>query len=162
MPVGARLPESGSVSIAVALDRRYDLQDIAEALFRVSHTGCASRRTRSRIRAFSPRTVTTSTWHPNKDSSSYWSPPRSSSDLPGSISTRKSTSLFSSASPRVREPNTRILRAPYFERCAVPLHASPGAAPQLSSQHSLKGFLDEDPLPRRPTIPKDQQPRPGL
>jgi len=70
--------------------------------------------TRPRTRAFRPLSLTTSTRHPSKASNSSWRPPRSNRDLAGSISTRESMSLASSASPRATEPKTRTLRSPYL------------------------------------------------
>src|ERR1019366_4462672 len=77
-----------------------------------------------------------------QDSRSSSSPLRSNSVRPGSISTRKSTSLFSSLSPRATEPKTRTFRAP---RCAATrkmsarlLSRSPEESWRLSVQ-SYKG-----------------------
>lgn len=99
--------EGGLIAISVSLDGGDGVQHVTQVPGGISHTGTASRRTRFRMRDFNPRTVTTSTRQPRRDSSSYWRPPRSSSDRPESSSTRKSMSLRSSASPRASDPNTR-------------------------------------------------------
>lgn len=101
----------------VLLDAPDRLADVAQAFQVVSHSGIASRRTRSRIRAFRPRSVTTSTWQPRTVSRSIRSPPKSKRVRPGSRSTSRSMSLSSSSSPRAAEPKTRTLRAPW--RAAV-------------------------------------------
>ena len=96
----------------IAFDIGNPVKDIPEPFLGVSHKGDASLIMRSRIRALSPRSVTTSTSRPNISLSSISSPPMSSRVRPGSISTRKSTSLSGRASPRTTEPKTRTLWAP--------------------------------------------------
>jgi len=86
--------------------------DIPQPLKIVSHRDTASRSTRGRIRSRNPLTVTTSTSQWRSACRSTSNPPRSRRLRPGSSSTRKSTSLFSSASPRTMEPNTRTFLAP--------------------------------------------------
>jgi len=108
------LLEGASVAIAVSVNGGDRFQDVLQPFLGVSHSGIASRSTRSRIRGLRPRSVITSTRHPRSCSKSYWRPPRSKRVLPGSSSTRKSISLCSSASPRATEPKTRTLRAPYL------------------------------------------------
>src|SRR5918996_2848215 len=95
----------------VAFDISDPIEDIPQALFRVSHNGEASAITRSRIRSLSPRSVTTSTSRPNASRRSISNPPISSSVRPGSISTRKSTSLSEWVSRRTTEPNTYVMGA---------------------------------------------------
>ena len=137
-----------------------------------THTGTASRRTRSRIRAFRPRSVTTSTGRPSSASSSNWRPPRSSSDQSGSSSTRKSTSLW--ASDSLRAPLNRRRECGGHRRSgqseARPLvfgramHQVPWSAPSLPAMiarpGACSGILDK-PLHRRPARPH-QQPRLGI
>src|SRR5215475_4461683 len=108
------IPASGRVTLDT-VDR---IEDVSEALLRVSHRGMASRSTRSRIRGLIPRSLRTSTLHPSKSCSSSHKAAWSSRLRPGSNSTRRSISLCSSASPRATEPNTRTLRAP----CLAQVH----------------------------------------
>lgn len=65
-------------------------------------------KTRSHIRGFSPRAVTTSTSRPNRLRRSI-NTPMSSGNLPGAMSIKKLISLCSSASQRATEPNIRPL-----------------------------------------------------
>src|SRR5436305_11710387 len=88
------------------------LEHVEQPLARVSQRGSASCSTRSRMRPRSPLSVTTSTRRPSSSSRSTTSPPRSIRLRPLAISTRKSTSLCRSASPRATEPKTRTLLAP--------------------------------------------------
>jgi len=53
--------ERPSTTRSVAFDNGYPIKDIPESFLRVSHTGIASFKTRSRMRVLSPRSVTTST-----------------------------------------------------------------------------------------------------
>jgi len=88
-------------------------EDIEKTLAVISHRRTASRRTRSRIRGLRPFSVTTSTLRLRRSCRSMSMAPRSNSDRPGSMSTRKSTSLSGAASPRATEPKTRRRRAPW-------------------------------------------------
>src|SRR2546425_11748347 len=54
--------ESPSSADRIALDTTDGIQDIPKPLPGISHSGTASWRTRDRIRAFRPRSVTTSTF----------------------------------------------------------------------------------------------------
>jgi hypothetical protein len=87
-------------------------QDVFKADSIIPHKGTASANILSRTRARSPSSATTSTGVPKTSSRSMSRPPRSERLRPGSRSTRKSTSLCKSLSPRATEPNTRTLRAP--------------------------------------------------
>ena len=115
----------------VLLDTLNGFQDVPKTDAVVPHRGTASARTRSRTRTRSPLSVTTSTGAPKASWRSISRPPRSESDRPGSRSTRKSTSLWGSLSPRATEPNTRTLYAP----C---LAASPRTEARLVARSSCK------------------------
>ena len=78
-----------------------------------------------------PLSVTTSTGAPRASWRSISKPPRSEIFLPGSRSTRKSTSLCGSLSPRATEPKTRTL-------CAPCLAASPRTESRLVARSSCK------------------------
>src|SRR6185369_2150194 len=91
------LIEFFSAAVAILLDALDGLQDVENALPVFPHNGTASRKTRSLIRAFKPRSVTTSTGRLSNSRRSSRSPPRSSKLRPLLMSTRKSTSLRSSA-----------------------------------------------------------------
>src|ERR1035441_3936631 len=85
------------------LDLGNGVEDVLQAVAKVSHSGIASFSTRSRRRGFSPSSVTRSTRHPSKSCKSSSNPPRSNSEhpLPGLI--KKSTSLPSVLSPRATD-----------------------------------------------------------
>lgn len=89
----------------------FDHLDELFAIF--SHSGMASRSTRSLIRGCKPCSVATSTGQPKSVCTSIKNPPRSRRLRPGSSSTRKSRSLSAVASPRAAEPKIRTFRAPY-------------------------------------------------
>ena len=92
-----------------AFDR---FQDVAQPLGRISQSGMASLKTRSRIRSLSICGVTKSTGSGNRSRRSMSNPPRSSNPRPASRSTKRSGSLQSSSSPRATEPKARTLQAP--------------------------------------------------
>ncbi len=57
--------ECGPAAIEMALNGFDGGEDVAQALFGVSHSGVASWSTRSRMRFFRPLAVVTSTWQPS-------------------------------------------------------------------------------------------------
>jgi len=116
------------------------LQNVSEAFLRISHIATASRSTRSRIRFLSPFSVTMSISRPRNCRRSFNSPPMSNKVRPGSISTKKSISLFSSASSRATDPITRIgysarrvwrQCSKFLHACLSMTHLSPFLTPQI-------------------------------
>src|ERR1700722_2026024 len=88
------------------------LDRVREVSTLVLHRTTASAYIRSRKCGLTPPSLRTSTWVPSRYSRSCQSPTRSSRLRPGSICTRRSTSLAASGSPRAIDPNTRTLLAP--------------------------------------------------
>src|ERR1039458_950936 len=106
------LVKYGPATSSILLYLLDGFQDILKADAIIPHKGTASARILSRTRMRSPISVTTSTGVPKTSCRSISRPPRSERLRPGSRSTRKSTSLRESLSPRATEPNTRTLWAP--------------------------------------------------
>jgi len=78
----------------------------------IFHRGTASFNTRSRTALWSPHSSTTSTGRPSSSSRSARKPPGKNGVLLGPASISKSRSLSFRASPRAKEPNTRMLVTP--------------------------------------------------
>ncbi len=84
------LPFKGVASMrGISVNASNGFEDVAPPLLRVPHIGTASRRTRSRMRALMPRSLTTSTLHPTASCSSSQSPAWSSKLRPASNSTSR-------------------------------------------------------------------------
>jgi serine/threonine protein kinase len=99
--------EDGSALHLLDLDLTDGIEDVLQPVAKVSHSGTASLRTRSRRRGLRPSSVTRSTRHPSNSCKSSSNPPRSNSEQPRRGLINKSTSLSSVASPRATDPNTR-------------------------------------------------------
>jgi len=90
-----------------------DVQEVLPVVLRhVDYSGTASLRTDSRSSGWSERAITISTRRPRAVSRSVSGPPGNQGVVGPTMSINRSTSLFSRASPRATEPNTRRFPAP--------------------------------------------------
>ena len=112
-----RLLESCSCTFRILADARDTSANMIKQdrvlIVSRTHSGTASRRTRSRIAGRRKPSVTTSTGLFKSSSTSTSMPPKASPLASGVASTRRSTSLSSCASPRAIDPNTRTLHSPW-------------------------------------------------
>ena len=106
-------PEKNSFApMAILLDALDAFQHVLDVEPVFSHRGTASLTTRSRIRRRRPLSSTMSTLRPSSSSRSARNPPGKNGVRFGPASINRSKSLSARASPRAKEPNTRMLITP--------------------------------------------------
>ena len=124
IPERVRTHEGIAATGGVLLDTADALQDLKDLRAVHLHTGCASRRTSSRMNGFKLRSVTTSIFRTSSASRSSIRPAGNHADVGPGASTRRAMSDCRSSSPRNTDPKIRTFVTPCFranssisERC---------------------------------------------